>query len=165
MEEVAAVTHLFNSLLERSMNIKRTTRTSSTMAPAAPTSPYTRLFLVLNSQVSPLYHSVSVVRQLRQTEEADRERERSESGAANTHSLPASDPALTPWVLNEERVRTTLLGCRMRNPEGMGRGKVQLPRHGPKKDPILSPVILGFAAQDLERLAHLWRCPGLYPGT
>lgn len=165
MGEVAAVTHLFNSLLERSMNIKRTTRMSSIMAPAAPTSPYTRLFLVLNSHVSPLYQSVSVVRQLRGTEGADGEKEHSESGSANTHNLPASDPALTPWVLNEERVRTTLLGCRMRSPEGMDRGKVQLPQHGPKRGPVLSPIVLGFAAQDLEQLAHLWCCPGLYPGT
>ena len=75
MEEALGVAHLFTSLLERNVNTSMMTRTISITAPTAPTSPYTRLFLVLNSQVSPLYQSVSVVRQLRWREGADEERE------------------------------------------------------------------------------------------
>lgn len=75
MEEVMAVAHLFTSLLERNTNTRMMTRTIRITAPAAPRSPYTRLFLVLNSQLSPLYQSVSVVRQLRWREGAVEERE------------------------------------------------------------------------------------------
>lgn len=72
-----AMAHLSASLLERNRNTKRAVKMISTSEQAAPTSPYTRLFLVLDSQVSPLYHSVSVVRQLRWREGAGEEREQS----------------------------------------------------------------------------------------
>lgn len=83
------MTRLFTSLLERNTNTRRTTRTTSTTAPTAPRSPYTRLFLVLNSQVSPLYHSVSVVRQLKWREGAGREREPSRVRASKFPQSPS----------------------------------------------------------------------------
>lgn len=57
------------------MNTRRMTRTTSTIAPTAPRSPYTRFFLVLISQVSPLYQAVSVFRQLRWRKGAGGKRE------------------------------------------------------------------------------------------
>ena len=131
---------------------------SSTVAPAAPTSPYTRLFLVLNSQVSPLYQSVSVLRQLRWTEGADGEREHSESGVANTHSLPASDLALTPWELNEERVKTTLLGCGTRSPEGT---EVKSSFHdvGLRERPNTQPSTFRFCSPGYRAVGPIWALP------
>lgn len=51
----APAAYLFASLLKLMENTARTTRITSSTATPAPTSPYTRLFWMPQSQVSPLY--------------------------------------------------------------------------------------------------------------
>jgi hypothetical protein len=82
-EEKTEVARLFASLLKRNTNTRTMTRATSNTAPTAPRSPYTRLFWTPQSQVSPVYQWVSVVRHLRWKRETER-REQDQLGPGST---------------------------------------------------------------------------------